>query len=208
MSWTPELRTNRPSGPALFDEWLEAELLGRRVVHLDGCLDDATAARVAAELMLLDAAGDETIHLRVNSTEGTMTAGLMLLDTVDTVGVDIEALVLGAAEGPALWAVAVCDRRLAGARARMRLSLPRNDFAGDARSLSSFVERLGLDITAVCDRLTEVTNLEATDLRERLTRSGYLTPAEAIELGLIDAIAEHEATVLRFPRRVGFHLRD
>ena len=50
--------------------------------------------------------------------------------------------------------------------------------------------------------------LERFSLDESLLRrSRLLTPDDAIALGLADAIATPEASIRRFPRRVGYRLR-
>ena len=85
-----------PPGPSV-----EAQLLDRRVVRLWGPLDDATVGRACAEMMALDATGDEAVHLYVGSSDGPLHLALSIIDTMDLLGVPVHVTCLGLAQGAA-----------------------------------------------------------------------------------------------------------
>ena len=70
-------------------------LLAQRVVLLHGPLDDFSVTRVAAELMTLDAEGDDPVTLRVDCGEAALAPALTLMDVVELMGVPVRALCLG-----------------------------------------------------------------------------------------------------------------
>lgn len=73
-------RGDEPPGRGSPPAWLHATLFARRIVLLTGRLDDAVAARAAAELRSLEAAGEEPIELSVDSPDGTLEAAFVLID--------------------------------------------------------------------------------------------------------------------------------
>ena len=54
------------------EDVLRAQLFERRIVFLRGPLDDAVAGDIAAQLMTLDASGDEPVQLHVDSPGGPL----------------------------------------------------------------------------------------------------------------------------------------
>ena len=58
--------------PEPLSDLLARRLLEQRVVLLTGALDDPTATRVSAELMTLDADGDDPVTLRVDCSEADL----------------------------------------------------------------------------------------------------------------------------------------
>jgi len=62
---------------------LARRLLAERVVLLHGTLDDLSVTRVAAELMTLDAQGDDPVTLRVDCGEAALAPALTLMDVIE-----------------------------------------------------------------------------------------------------------------------------
>ena len=89
-------------------ESLTRRLLDQRVVLLHGPLDDPSATRVAAELMTLDAQGDDPVTLRIDCGDAPLPPALTLMDVIDLMGVPVRALCLGQVGGGAVGIVAVC----------------------------------------------------------------------------------------------------
>lgn len=199
-------RPARP-GPAQYHDWLAAELFDRRTVQVRGHLDADQATRVTAELLTLDAVGDEPIALHVNSGSGTMEGALAVVDTLDVVGVRVHAHVLGAAEGPAMWIVALCDRRTAGPNSRLALTAPPVERQGHLTDLQRHVEQVRAELTSVADRLAERCRLTPAEVASALEERRPWRPAEAVEASLLDEVTAPRAEVLQFPRRIGYRLR-
>ncbi len=102
---------------------LDAQLLERRVVRIWGALDDASVARACAELMALDATGDEAVLLYVGSSGGPLHSAMSIIDTMDLLGVPVHVTCLGRAEGAAVGVVAA--GRAAGGRPACPVPLDR-----------------------------------------------------------------------------------
>ena len=174
------------------------DYLGARTILLDGPVDADRAVAASAELMLLDAEGDEPIQLRIEAGGGTLDGAVMLIDVLDLLGVEVHGVTMGRAEGAALFVLAACDERVVGPHARLRLEEP------------PAVQQGFYDVAVAAEhhraRLDQV--LARFGLDEGQLRPGRtLTPDEAIALGLADRVATPEARILPFPRRVGFRLR-
>ena len=58
-----------PAGAEPLSDVLAGRLMDQRVVLLHGPLDELTVTRVSAELMTLDAEGDEPVTLRIDCGE-------------------------------------------------------------------------------------------------------------------------------------------
>ena len=95
-------------GPEPFSEALARRLFEERVVVLHGPLDDLSVTRVSAELMTLDADGDEPVTLRVDCGEASLGPSLTLMDVIELMGVPVRALCLGQVGAGAVGVVAVC----------------------------------------------------------------------------------------------------
>src|SRR6266850_765047 len=58
--------------------WLQEKLFERRIVFVTGRLDDALAGQSAAQIMTLDASGDDPIDVVLSSADGTLEAAFVL----------------------------------------------------------------------------------------------------------------------------------
>src|SRR5262245_44509665 len=119
---------------------LRARLFDRRVVMINGVLDDEAAATAAAELMTLDAAGDERVELLLNSGSGSLEAAFTVMDVIDLLGVPVHATCVGRAEGAAVGVLAVAAQRFAVQHARFRLCAPERAFSGRADDVVTWAE--------------------------------------------------------------------
>src|ERR1039458_4222738 len=111
-------------GPEPLSESLARRLLAQRVVLLPGPLDDLSVIRVSAELMTLDAEGDDPVILRVDCGEAGLAPALTLMDVIELMGVPVRALCLGQVAAGAIGVVAVCAHRSAMPSTRFSLSEP------------------------------------------------------------------------------------
>ncbi len=172
------------SGP----QSLDAELLGRRVVRLWGPLDDSTVAKACAEMMALDATGDEAVQLYVASTGGPVHSAMSLIDTMDLLGVPVHVTCLGRAEGAAVGVVAAGARRVAAPHAQFHLTEPEVSVSGNASQLAAWAEHHRVELERFVERLARATARPAEHLEADLSLGRWLDAEEALRYGLVDEI--------------------
>jgi ATP-dependent Clp protease protease subunit len=186
-------------------EWLRRRLFDRRVVILDGPLDDARSNQVGASLMTLDANGDGAIDLQIASRGGTTGAALALMDVVDLLGVPVRAWCTGQAAGTAVGVLAVCDHRTMSPHARLHLTEPSVEFEGSARLLQQLAAAHADHWARFCHRLAEATGQAVDRVEDDTARGRFLTASEAVAYGLVDDVATPDARIQRLPGRpMGF----
>jgi len=184
-------------------------LFDQRVVFLWGTLDDALAGHLAAELMTLDATGDDPIHLHIDSPGGTLEAALCLVDVIDLLGVELTATCVGQAVGPAIAPLAVAHHRRATPHARFRLSEPVFDRAGSARDLDAWATSQRAQLRRFCARVAMSLNTSAQAFETDLATGRFLDANQALEYGLVDEICGPGARVYPLPGpRLGFTPRS
>jgi ATP-dependent Clp protease protease subunit len=153
-----------------------------------GRLDDAVAARAAAELLGLDAGGDAPIELHVDSPDGTLEAAFLLMGTLDGLRAPVHAHCRGQAAGPAVGVVAVAGHRSAAPHARFRLVQPTVRLAGTPDQLAALARQHRDTLVRFQARLARATGRPVDDIADDMRRGRYLDAREALDYGLIDAI--------------------
>ena len=192
--WLPRPRPGSPGGPGeppgldRSPAWLHERLFERRIIFVTGRLDDAAAARTAAELMTLDAAGDGSIDLYLDSPDGTLEAAFVLIDTLDLLRATVRAHCLGQAGGPAIGVLAVADRRSASPHALFRLAQPDVQFSGTADQLTSHSRHHRERLRRLQLRLAKATGRPFDAIADDMLRGRYLDAREALDYGLIDIV--------------------
>jgi ATP-dependent Clp protease protease subunit len=189
-----------------WSDGLYARMFEQRVVLLSGDLDDQNAARLATELMTLDATGDDAVQMLVNSPGGTLDAAFTLIDVIDLLGVPVHATCIGRVEGSALGVLAVATRRYAVRHARFRATLPRDTYVGNADELAAWSAQRDADVQRFAARLSEDVRMSEPAVVEAFQTGRYFDAQEAIRLGFIDEIAKATvAPVRRIDERpIGF----
>ncbi|MGZ6966745.1 MAG: ATP-dependent Clp protease proteolytic subunit [Acidimicrobiia bacterium] len=173
-------------------EWVRAQLWERRVVALTGWLDESAATAIAAELMSLDAGGDEHVTLHVDSSGGTLEAAFTVMDTIDLLGVPVRARCVGRAEGVATGVVAVAHHRSATPHARFKLSLPDVTLGGSASEVEANARAHQRQVESFVSRLASATGQPFEHVEADLERGRWLDADEALAYGLIDEIERPE----------------
>jgi len=179
-----------PHKPAQPPAWLQQKLFERRIVFVTGRLDDAVAAEAAAQIMTLDATGDEPIELYLSSPDGTLEAAFVLIDTMDLLHATVRAHCRGQVGGLAIGVVAAADERVASPHARFRLDQPTAQFSGTPDHVALHSQQQKELLWRFQARLAEATGRPAEEIADDDMRRGrYLDAREALEYGLIDALS-------------------
>lgn len=172
--------------PVGFDDWVRTRLFDRRTVLVSGTLDTDLATAAAAELMTLDATGDEGITVHLDCGESGLEAAFTLIDVIDLVGVPVTTVCVGRLAGPAVGVLAVGERRLALPHASFHLTEPRSSFSGHADDVAGWAAQYRKLLDRFVARLAEATGRGEAELAEDLRAGRHLDAAEARRYGLVD----------------------
>jgi ATP-dependent Clp protease protease subunit len=170
------------------EDLLRAQLFDRRIVFLRGPLDDSSAGDVAAQLMTLDASGDEPVQLHVDSPGGALEAGFVLIDTIGLLGVAVHAVCVGRAEGTAVGVFAAAEHRRAAPHARFRLCQPDERVGGVAAQLESWVTHRQRMLDDFHRHLSSATGRPFEQVEADTELGRYLTVEEAVDYGLVHEV--------------------
>lgn len=190
-----------PSEPARVNEpvrvWMDPEaewrsklyqgLLDKRIVLASGILDDDGASRLSAQLLTLDAEGQQPIRLELQNLRAELSAALTVMGILDVLHAPVHACASGEVGGPALGVLASCPRRTGYPNASFLLTEPRLQLSGTATTLTARQEQLTRMLDTLYYRLAEVTGREVDEIRDDARRGRSLTTAQAIGYGLIQA---------------------
>ena len=187
------------------EDWMAERLFAQRIVQLSGPLTHATANHVAAQLMTLDALGDDPVELRVTSPEGEMSAALSLVDVIDLVGVPVRVTAFGRIHGPALAVLAVGDERTVADHTSLRLVGPRVELWGSADQLEQQAAAHQLEWSAFCACIARATGQPLDRVAAEAEGGRFFTAEDAVAYGLGDRVSGVGASIHRLPGRpIGF----
>lgn len=155
---------------------------------LSGDIDNKTGD-VIAQLLTMDAEGDDAIELYLDGSGEDVGAALALMDVIDMLGVEVHATLMGRAEGTAVGVLAVCPDRRVAPNASVTLREPRFQFSAAARDVATWSQYLARQLDSFVERLASACKSEASKVRSDLERVVILNAREAVAYGLADSVA-------------------
>jgi len=173
-------------------EWpgqLYERLLERRIVMAHGHLGGEAATSLCAQLLTLDAEGDDPIRFELQNLTAGLAAALTVMGVLDTIGVPVHARAGGQIAGPALGVLAACTDRRAYPNAVFEMSEPAVEFDGTVTALAAREEQVSRMLDTLYARLADVTGREVDEIRDDARRNRILTAGEAAGYGLISGPA-------------------
>ncbi len=166
----------------------ERALLDRRIVLVSGAVDDQRAGDVAATIMTLDALGDDPVELRLNAESDSLDAAFTLIDTIDVLGVQVNATVASTVGGTIAGVLAVCRHRRIGTLGRIHLLEPTASFCGPATDLHRRATDLEARLQRFVRRLAEATDQPFEHVEADLRLGRHLSAGDALGYGIVDEI--------------------
>ncbi len=179
------------TSPSRFDDHLATQLLGQRIVFLGTQVDEVSANRICAQLLLLsaeDPRGD--ISLFINSPGGSVTAGLAIYDTMRLIPNDVATLTLGfaASMGQFLLTVGTAGKRYALPNARIMMHQPSAGIGGTTADIAIQAENLEFTKQAI-ERITaEHTGQSEETIAQDGDRDRWFTAEQAKAYGMVDRV--------------------
>jgi len=168
-----------------------SRLLRDRIIFLGTDITDEVANLVVAQLLYLEAEGQEKeISIYINSPGGNITAGLAIYDTMQFVKAPVTTICLGQAASMAavLLASGRPGRRFSLPSARIILHQPFGGFQGQASDIAIQAKEI-LRMRETINRiLSSHTGQPVDRIQADIDRDFIMTPQQAKDYGLIDQI--------------------
>ena len=176
-------------GDRAFD--IYSRLLRERIIFLGTGIDDTVADALVAQLLFLEAEDPEKdIQIYINSPGGSVTAGLAIYDTMQQVAPDVVTICYGlaASMGAFLLSGGTKGKRLALPNARILIHQPLGGAQGQAVDIEIQAKEILYLKDTLNGLLAEHTGQPLDKIAEDTDRDHFLSPAEAVEYGLIDRV--------------------
>ena len=172
---------------------LRDQLFERRIVVASGWIDEVQATDLGAQLLALDALGDDEITLRLESLGCSVDAALAVIDTIDVVGVEIHAVGSGRLRGAGVGPLAVCDRRSITPHVLVELREPDSRFGfgggrGRPEDLLEAAQAARARLEQLCARMADGDATKAGRLQSAFADGRLLDADDLLAAGLADEV--------------------
>ncbi len=185
-------QTNR--GERAYD--IYSRLLKERIIFLTGPIGDEIASLICAQLLYLESENPKKdIAFYINSPGGLVTAGLAIYDTMQYVRPDVATVCIGqaASAGSLLLMAGAKDKRFALPNAKVMVHQPSGGFQGQATDIEIHAKEILATRARLNDLYVRHCGQKIEVVEDAMERDRFLTPDEAKDFGLIDAVVErHE----------------
>jgi ATP-dependent Clp protease protease subunit len=178
-------------GDRAFD--IYSRLLRERIIFLGTDINDGVADSLVAQLLFLEAEDPEKdIQIYINSPGGSVTSGLAIYDTMQQVAPDVVTICYGlaASMGAFLLSGGAKGKRLALPNARIMIHQPLGGAQGQAVDIEIQAKEILFLKETLNGLMAEHTGQPLDKITEDTDRDYFLSPAEAVEYGLIDRVME------------------
>ena len=177
-----------------------SRLLRERIVFLGQPIDDQVANLITAQLLFLEGEDpDKDIAMYVNSPGGEVYAGMAIYDAMQYVKPAVSTVCTG-------MGMSAAAMILSGGAAGKRFVLPNakvmiHQGSGGFRGTPADIQIAAKEILALTQRMAEIMSKHTGQPVERvmkdIDRDRFMTPEEAVEYGIVDAVMPSRMEVLR-----------
>ncbi|MEU6253921.1 ATP-dependent Clp protease proteolytic subunit [Streptomyces sp. NPDC047043] len=184
--------------PTRFDDQLAAQLLAQRIVLLGTQVDEVSANRVCAQLLVLSAEDPRTdISLFIQSPGGSVHAGLAIYDTMRLIPNDVSTLAMGfaASMGQFLLCGGAPGKRYALPNARIMMHQGSAGIGGTTADIEIQADNLEHTKRTMERLIAEHTGQSPETISRDGDRDRWFTAEEAREYGIVDRVVESFADV-------------
>lgn len=198
MSYVPYVIEKAGNGERSMD--IYSRLLVDRIVFLQGEVNDAVAATIVAQFLLLESQDpDKDIYFYINSPGGVVTAGMAMFDTMNYIKPKVVTICLGqaASMGAFLLSAGEPGKRYCLPHARVMIHQPLGGAQGQATDImisANEILRMKEELTSIIHNSTKGVGrkhkIAKKKLADMMERDCFLSAKEAFEIGLIDGILE------------------
>jgi len=177
-----------------------SRLLRERIVFLGQPVDDQVANLITAQLLFLEGEDpDKDIAMYINSPGGEVYAGMAIYDAMQYVKPAVSTVCTG-------MGMSAAAMILSGGAAGKRFALPNakvmiHQGSGGFRGSPADIQIAAKEILALTQRMAEIMSKHTGQPVERvmkdIDRDRFMTPEEAVEYGIVDAVMPSRMEALR-----------
>ena len=197
MNYVPIVVEQSSRGERSYD--IYSRLLKERIIFLGEEVNDVSASVIVAQLLFLEADDpDKDIQLYINSPGGSVTAGMMIYDTMQYIKCDVSTICMGmaASMGAFLLASGTKGKRFALPNAEIMIHQPLiggqgGGLSGQTTDIKIHAEHMVYIRDKMNRMLSEYTGQPLEKIQQDTERDNYLTAQQAKEYGLIDEVIAH-----------------
>jgi ATP-dependent Clp protease, protease subunit len=178
-------------GERAFD--IYSRLLRERIVFLGEPVTSESANRIVAQLLFLEAEDpDKDIYLYINSPGGSVYDGLGIFDTMQHIKPDVHTVCVGlaASMGAFLLCAGTKGKRSSLTHSRIMIHQPLGGARGQASDIRIQADEILYLKKKLNQELADRTGQPLERVEEDTDRDFFMSPAEAVEYGLIDKVIE------------------
>ncbi|MBD3261591.1 MAG: ATP-dependent Clp protease proteolytic subunit [Candidatus Altiarchaeales archaeon] len=178
---------------------LYSRLLKDRIIFVGTPVDDVMANLIIGQLLFLEADDPEKdIFMYINSPGGAVTSGLGIYDTMRYVSPDIHTICVGQAVsmGCFLLAGGTKGKRYSVPHARIMMHQVSGGQQGPMPDVKIRYEEMERLNSMLMELFAENTGMSLEEVRDHFDRDKWMSPEQAMELGIIDAVHERSTRVV------------
>jgi len=197
--------------PPQFTPRLRDSLFRKRVLVLDGPLDDDNGTALAAQLLTLADDARQDVALWIHSPGGSVPAMLAIRDVMRLVPCDISTVALGLAcsAGQFLLSAGAPGKRFALPHARILMHQGSAGIAGSAVEVEVQADDLRHTRDTVLGLIAEDTGQDAGRVFTDSLRDRWFTAEQAREYGFVDHVVEDYGQIVpRHAKQFGIGARS
>ena len=167
-----------------------SKLLKERIIFIEGEINDEKANLVVSELLYLDSISNDDINIYINSTVGSITAGMAIYDTMNYIKSDCVTIGIGLCASMAAFLLSSGTRgkRCSLNNTEIMIHEPLGGVNGQATEIKIVAERILKIKKKLNVILSRNTKKSLSKIEKDVERDYYMDSDEALKYGIIDKI--------------------
>ena len=170
-----------------------SRLLRERIVFLGTEVEDTSANLIAAQLLFLEADNpDKDIELYVNSPGGSAYAGMAIYDAMQHVKADVSTICYGIGMSAAAMITTggAVGKRFALPHAKLMIHQGSAGYRGTPADIQIAAKEVAATTRQMAEIIARHATRDVEQVMQDIDRDRFMTPQEAVEYGLIDAVLD------------------
>ncbi len=169
---------------------LQAKLLKTRTILLSGGIDKEMAEKLIKQMLLLEADGDDSIKVFIDSPGGDADAGYAIFDMLRFIKPEVITIGMGtvASAGALVHLAATKENRLSLPNAHFLIHQPLSGIRGVATEIEIHAKELEKLRAKINKLIADETGQDVKKVSKDTDRDYWLNAEEALDYGLISRI--------------------